>query len=116
MTILPHIHNQQNIAELQSSKLIVNNAEDALALLGDLYYQGFHKIVLYEYNITPDFFELKNGMAGEILQKFSNYKMQLSIIGDFKKYESKSLNDFIYESNKGKLVSFVDNLTKGIQV
>lgn len=36
--------------------------------------------------------------------------MQLVIIGDFPKYQSKSLQDFIFESNKGKQVNFVSRL------
>lgn len=114
MTIIPHLLNQQKIAEIQSSEIIINTADDALNLLGDLYYQGYDKIVMYEHQITPDFFELKNGMAGEILQKFSNYRMQLAIIGEFDKYKSKSLNDFIFESNKSKLIKFVKELKEVI--
>ena len=52
-------------------------------------------------------------MAGDILQKFSNYKMRLAIIGSFS-YESKSLKDFIYECNKGKLVNFVKTLSEAL--
>jgi len=33
--------------------------------------------------------------------------MQLSIVGDFFKYTSKSLKDFISESNQGRLIRFV---------
>ena len=59
-----------------------------------------------------DFFDLKNGIAGEILQKFSNYRVSLIIVGDFSKYASKSLNDFIYESNKGRHINFVASTTE----
>ena len=45
-------------------------------------------------------------MAGEILQKFSNYRMKLAIIGEFEKYKSKSLKAFITESNRGNLIFF----------
>ncbi|KAA6304392.1 hypothetical protein EZS27_043961, partial [termite gut metagenome] len=55
-------------------------------LLGNLYYQGFDKIVVQEKNITPEFFDLKSGMAGEILQKFSTYRVRLAIVGDFTPY------------------------------
>ena len=53
-------------------------------------------------------------MAGEILQKFSNYRMRLVIVGDFSALESKSLRDFIYESNKGKLVGFVSTAEEAL--
>jgi len=97
------------IAELISDEMIISQAEDGLDLLGDIYYQGFDKIIIREKNITPIFFDLKTGIAGEILQKFSNFRVQLAIIGDFSKYKSKSLSDFIYESNKGRLVNFVSS-------
>ena len=72
--------------------------------------------MLNEKNITPDFFDLKNGIAGEILQKFSTYRVRLAIVGDFSKYTSKSLNDFIFESNKGKHINFVTSTIEAIKI
>lgn len=99
--------NGTKIAEVISEVQIITKARDGIDLMGNLYYQGFIKIVIYEKNITPDFFDLKSGFAGEILQKFSTYRIPLAIVGDFAKYPGKSLNDFILESNKGRHVSFV---------
>jgi hypothetical protein len=114
MKILTHQINEIKIAEVTSDKIIINSTQDGLDLLGNLYYQGFDKIIVYEENITPDFFDLKNGIAGEILQKFSNYRIKLAIIGDFAKYTTKSIHDFIYECNKGKHVNFVSTLKEGL--
>jgi hypothetical protein len=116
MKIVTHQINEIKIAEVTSDKIIINSTQDGLDLLGNLYYQGFDKIIIYEVNITPDFFDLKNGIAGEILQKFSNYRVKLAIIGDFAKYttKSKSIHDFIYECNKGKHVNFVRTLEEGL--
>jgi len=110
MKIIEHLVNGLKIAEIISGDVIIRTTEDSLDLMGNIYYQGFDKLVIHEKNITPDFFDLKNGMAGEILQKFSNYRIQLAIIGDFDKYDSKSLKDFIRESNKGRLVNFVNSV------
>ena len=104
------------IAEVISDETIINNTEDGLNLLGNLYYQGFDRIVINEKNITTDFFDLKNGIAGEILQKFSTYRVRLAIVGDFSKYSSKSLTDFIYESNKGRHINFVNSTTEAIKI
>lgn len=111
MEIKTHIINEEKIAEIVSVKIIINSVEDALDLVGNIYYQGFDKLVISEKNLTPDFFDLKNKLAGEILQKFSNYRVRLAIVGDFGKYESKSLRDFILESNKGKQINFVGILS-----
>ena len=107
MKIESHNINNTKAAEIISDNIIINSIEDGLDLLGNLYYQGFDMIIIHEKNITPDFFDLKNGIAGEILQKFSNYRMRLVIVGDFTKYTGKSIKDFIYESNKGRQVVFV---------
>lgn len=102
------------IAELISDGLIIQASEDGLDLLGSLYYQGFDKIVIHKHNICPDFFDLKNGMAGEILQKFSNYKVSLAIVGDLSTYTGKSLKDFIFESNKTGHINFVASLSEAL--
>lgn len=116
MKIEVHNINDTKIAEVKSDNLIINKFEDGLELLGNLYYQGFDGIVIYEKNITPDFFELKNGIAGEILQKFSTYRVRLAIVGDFSKYTSKSLKDFIFESNKSRHINFVTSTTEAIKI
>ncbi|RYU96387.1 DUF4180 domain-containing protein [Emticicia agri] len=98
------------IAELIADEIIVKEVQDALDLMANAAYSGATKLILHEKNITPDFFDLKTKIAGDILQKFSNYNMPLAIVGDFSKYTSKSLRDFIYESNKGGSVNFVGSM------
>jgi len=95
------------IITIEADELLIKTAEDGIDLLGNIYYQGYDKVIISKVQIIPDFFELKNGMAGEILQKFSNFRVRLVIIGDFSQTGSKSLDDFIRESNKGKLINFL---------
>ena len=115
MNIITHKHQDNQLAEIVSDALLISNAEDGLQLMADLYYQSFDRIAVYEKNISPAFFDLKTGIAGEILQKFSNYRMRLAIIGDFSKYTSKSLRDFMYESNKQKQINFVGSPEEAIE-
>ena len=103
------------IVELISDDVIIKIAQDGLDLLGDAYYQGYDKVIIHMKNITPSFFDLKNGLAGEVLQKFSNYRVRLVVLGDFSKFESNSLNDFIRESNNGKLINFLQSRDEAIR-
>ena len=116
MNIITHEIENMKIAELTSSGIIIDNIEDGLNLLGDLYYQGFDSVLIYKENITSDFFDLSSGIAGEILQKFSTYRVRLAIIGDFSTYTSKSLTDFMYESNKNRHINFVYSVTDAINI
>ncbi|MEJ5104052.1 DUF4180 domain-containing protein [Chryseobacterium sp. MYb328] len=115
MVIKPHNIGNIQIAEVTSDQMIIQSAEDGLDLMGNIYYQGFDKVIIYEKDITPDFFDLKTKIAGEILQKFSNYRIALAIVGDFSKYESKSLQDFIFESNKTQHINFVSKLEEAFE-
>lgn len=107
MQLTLHSINNIKIGEIISDEVILKTTDDGLTILGDLYYQGYDKIIIYEKNITPEFFDLKTGIAGEVLQKFAQYRIPLAIVGDFSKYTSKSLKDFIFESNKGKFINFI---------
>lgn len=104
-----HINNIP-IAELKDSSVVINTVQDAVELLGNCRYQGADRIIISKDQIIPEFFDLKTKIAGEILQKFSNYQVQVAIVGDYSGFTSKSLKDFIFESNKGKLVSFVGSI------
>ena len=111
MEIKTHNIDNAKVAEIITDKVILRSTEDGLELLGNLYYQGFDKIIIHEKNITPEFFDLRTKIAGEILQKFAQYQMPLIIVGDFSKYQSKSLNDFIFESNKSQQINFIKDLS-----
>ena len=115
MEIKIHTIYNRKIAEIISDDIVLQTVEDAVDLIGNMSYQGFDKLIIHEENMIPDFFELKNKIAGNILQKFSQYSMPLAIIGDFEKYESKSLNDFIFESNKGSQINFVTTIEDGLK-
>ena len=115
MEIKIHTIDDRKIAEIISDNIVLQTVEDAVDLIGNMSYQGFDKLIIHEENMIPDFFELKNKIAGNILQKFSQYSMPLAIIGDFEKYESKSLNDFIFESNKGNQINFVTTIEDGLK-
>jgi len=105
-----HKINDQTIAELTDKNFIINEVQDALDLMADVSYQGCNRMIVYESNLNKDFFDLRTGLAGEILQKFSNYNFKLAIIGDFSLYESLSLRDFIRESNRGNMIYFAEDL------
>ena len=84
----------------------MDSVQAALDLMATASYQGCSALMVPKEALPETFFQLRTGFAGEVLQKFSNYRMKLAIIGDFSGYESRSLKDFVYECNKGKQVFF----------
>lgn len=116
MEIEVHQTGEIIIAELISDDILIGTSDDGIDLLGNLYFQGFDRLVIHEKNIAPGFFDLKSGIAGEILQKFSTYRVRLAIVGDFSKYSGKSLKSFISESNRARHINFVTSFQEAIRI
>ncbi|MFC2097354.1 DUF4180 domain-containing protein [Bacteroidota bacterium] len=116
MKFIEHNFNNTKAIEIVSEDVLINSEQDALDIMANVDYQhNCRKLIVYKKNICDDFFDLKTGIAGSVLQKFSNYRVQLAIIGDFTNINSKSLNDFIYESNKNKQVLFLKDVSTAIK-
>jgi hypothetical protein len=99
----------------ESDGLIITDTQSALDLMATVKYEtGCDCIAISKAAIAEDFFVLSTGIAGEILQKFVNYRVKLAIIGDFSRYTSKPLKDFIYESNSGSHIFFVGSEEEAI--
>ena len=120
MTITVTEMNNTRCAVIDSDEMVIKDAQSALDVLMNARYEaGTKNIVISKKLISEDFFVLSTGLAGEILQKFINYGGRIAIFGDYTRYTSKPLKDFMYESNKGKDVFFtatkeeaVDRMTR----
>lgn len=101
------------ITEILSDQILLKSEKDALDLLSEV--QSDY-IVLHEQNVDKDFFDLSTKIAGDILQKFTNYRIKLAVVGDFDRYPSKTLKDFIYECNKTKDHLFVKTTDEALHL
>ncbi|MEI6387980.1 MAG: DUF4180 domain-containing protein [Spirochaetota bacterium] len=107
-----HELGEMSIAELDGDSLQVGTPHDALYVIGNA---GARIVILHVSQIHPDFFRLGTGLAGEILQKFANYRVRCAIIGDFSSYRSPALQAFIRESNRTGQIVFVPDLEAAIK-
>jgi Domain of unknown function (DUF4180) len=69
-------------------------------------------VILPASEVDSAFFQLKTGVAGDLMQKFVNYRLRLAIIGDVAAYaeQSAALRAFISESNRGRTLWFSPTL------
>lgn len=104
------------IAVISGGEVLVKDAQSALEMAITVKYKtGATKIVLSKETVSEDFFILSTGLAGEILQKFTNYQIKAAVYGDYSRYTSKPLRDFIFESNRGGQFFFVATREEAIQ-
>ena len=103
---------KNQVSEIESQDVIIRNTQDVLDIIGEIQYGDVvsEHIILHDYNFEKDFFDLSTRKLGDILQKFTNYRVKLAVIGNFDTYPSKTLKDFIYESNRHGDYLFVSSM------
>ena len=75
----------------------------AAALAASIEHGG---LILDEQQLSPAFFDLRTGLAGEVLQKFTSYRARLAIvIADEGAYGSR-FSELAYEHRTHRLVRF----------
>lgn len=82
---------------------------DAVDLMALAWSQKAKLVVLPVARLHPDFFVLRTGVAGEIVQKFVTYRLPVAILGDIsgRLAASPTLRAFVHEANRGKDIWFV---------
>ncbi|GAA0397781.1 DUF4180 domain-containing protein [Streptomyces luteireticuli] len=87
----------------------IGSERDALDLIGDAGYLGAEWAVVPVGRFDEAFFRLSSRVAGEIVQKFVQYRMGLVVLGDIsgRTAESSALRDFVRECNRGRQTWFV---------
>lgn len=106
----------RDIAVASGGQAEITTPQAALDLAMTAKYEaGAERIAIDKRLLGEDFFLLSTGAAGEILQKLINYHVKAAIYGDYSPYTSKSLRDFIYESNQGKDIFFTASREEAVE-
>ena len=93
--------------ELDGARLRTYN--DAVELVGRSFEERATLIVIPVECLDDDFFKLSTRIAGELIQKFVQYRRRVAIVGDISRHlaESSALRAFVNETNRGQSVWFV---------
>ncbi len=85
--------------------------QDALDLIGAAYARA-DVVAVPARRFDERFFALRTGVAGEVMQKFVNYRIRLAVVGDISAHvaASTALRDLVHESNRGRHIWFVADL------
>lgn len=92
----------------------IGDERAALDLIGDAGYQGARWVVLPAGRFAETFFRPRTRVAGDIVQKFVQYRMGLVVLGDISAHTeaSAALRDFVRECNRSRHTWFVRDETE----
>ena len=101
------------VLHLETEGEPISTPDDASDLVGTAWSHSANMVAVPVERLDPEFFRLRSGIAGEITQKFVNYRLRLAVVGDIAEHveASDALRDFVWESNVGEQIWFVDDET-----
>lgn len=68
---------------------------------------GSHGLILTENDLAPEFFDLRSGLAGELFQKFINYRLRVAIVLPDHEAYGERFGELAYEHASHSLIRFV---------
>jgi hypothetical protein len=89
----------------------VATEQDALDLIGAAF-AGAQVVAVPANRLDERFFSLGTRFAGDVMQKFVNYRLRLAVVGDISAQlaRSSALRALVHESNRGEQIWFVPDL------
>ncbi|MEW2630677.1 DUF4180 domain-containing protein [Streptomyces sp. NPDC048389] len=89
----------------------VATTQDALDLIGSAFL-GAEMVAVPAERLDEEFFSLGTRFAGEIMQKFVNYRLRLAVVGDISQHleASSALRALVHESNRSDHIWFVPDV------
>lgn len=94
-------HNQNKYISCSTENNSITTVQDILDLVAACGENETFLVMLFAENFTPDFYNLRTGLAGDILQKFVNYHIKTAAILPPEKVGQGKFYEMVLEANRG---------------
>ncbi len=85
----------------------IRSIQDVPDVLGAVY--GADGLLLTEAELSPEFFDLSTGIAGEFFQKFTNYQIRVGIVLENSNGYGERFGELVFEHKNHKLIRFFES-------
>ena len=80
MALAPVEEGGVRIVEGTPQEPLMRRSQDATLVIEACFSAHVRKALLYSENLTPEFFDLSSGQAGEVLEKFRRFRLRVAIV------------------------------------
>ncbi|MCT2194773.1 DUF4180 domain-containing protein [Paenibacillus sp. p3-SID1389] len=93
--------NNQTIVVVTSAEPPITTGQDAIRLIEACIEHNAGRLIVYAEALSEDFFNLRTGLAGEILQKFVNFSLRTALVVADGSLIKGRMKDLLAESHRG---------------
>jgi DNA-binding PadR family transcriptional regulator len=94
--------NTKKYVECLSTEKPIHTEQDALDLIAACGEHDTNLLMIHAEAFSEEFFKLRTGLAGMILQKFINYRVRTAVVLQGERKFAGKFKEFLAEANKGK--------------
>lgn len=87
--------------ECTADKVIINTEKDALDIIAVCFEKNISLLVIHSEILSEDFYNLRTGLAGAVLQKFANYHIKAALVMPSQEKIIGRFGEMVNEVNKG---------------
>lgn len=95
-------NNSKRYICLEADGRTLQTEQDGLDLVGLCAEHGTNLVLIPGERLSDDFFRLRTGLAGAILQKLAQYEVKTAVVLDEARAKGK-FKEFLAESNRGRM-------------
>jgi hypothetical protein len=95
---------ERKIIVAADTGITVKSLADIPDAIGKSY--GAAGLILTELDLSPEFFDLRTGVAGEFFQKATNYNLPLAIVLQNTQAHGDRFSELVYEHKSHPLIRF----------
>lgn len=110
MNVFIHDINGTQVAEVQSEGIMIRSARDAADIARELLARGISRLILRERNLSPEFWQLPNGLAEGILEEFTRKSVVVAFAGKLDRNRSESIAALILERHLNNQAFVADSV------
>jgi hypothetical protein len=99
------MNEQRRIVVASDAGVAIRSFSDITDTLGACI--GTDGLILAERDLAPEFFDLRSGLAGELFQKCTNYRLRLAIVLPDPEAYGQRFSELAYEHRADNMIRFV---------
>lgn len=104
--------NGKYFIEGNAGQPLLQQVDDITKVIEACFNYQTKRVLLYSENLTDRFFDLSSLEAGEILQKFRNYKIRLAVVIGHSMQLSSAFRDLMVEENRNQFFRLFEDWEK----
>jgi uncharacterized protein DUF4180 len=101
----PFMNESRGIIVASDSGISIRSFSDISDALGDCI--GAKGLILTANDLAREFFDLRSGLAGELFQKFINYRIRVAIVLPDPEAYGERFSELAYEHRSRDMIRFV---------